>query len=83
VSPPATLLRVDDEPRATIGSGRRRELIGVGRAMTAAACIQRMTCRFDAHIIASEETFAEVIRQRAALYEILARHQAAPVSAPA
>ena len=39
---------------------------------------QRMTCRFDAHIIASEKTFAQV-----ALYEILARHQAAPVSAPA
>ena len=83
----------------TIGSDRRRELIVVGRPMIAAARIQRMTRLFDAHIIASEETFAEVrgrvqhrelgtprlkgIRQRAALYEILARHQAAPVSAPA
>ena len=83
----------------TIGSDRRRELIVVGRPMIAAARIQRMTRLFDAHIIASEETFAQVrgrvqhrelgtprlkgIRQRAALYEILARHQAAPVSAPA
>jgi adenylate cyclase len=83
----------------TIGSDRRRELIVVGRPMIAAARIQRMTRLFDAHIIASEETFAQVrgrvqhrelgtprlkgIRQRATLYEILARHQAAPVSAPA
>jgi adenylate cyclase len=83
----------------TIGSDRRRELIVVGRPMIAAARIQRMTRLFDAHIIASEETFDQVrarvqhrelgtprlkgIRQRAALYEILARHQAAPVGAPA
>ena len=73
----------------TIGSERRRELIVVGRPMIAAARIQRMTRLFDAHIITSEETFAEVkgrvqhrelgtprlkgIKQRAALYEILAR----------
>jgi class 3 adenylate cyclase len=73
----------------TIGSERRRELIVVGRPMIAAARIQRMTRLFDAHIIASEETFNEVkgrvqhrelgtprlkgIKQRAALYEILAR----------
>jgi class 3 adenylate cyclase len=83
----------------TIGSDRRRELIVVGRPMIAAARIQRMTRLFDAHIIASEETFGEVrgrvqhrelgtrrlkgFRQRAALYEILARHRAAPVSASA
>ena len=42
---------------------------------------QRMTRLFDADIIAREET--EGIRQQAALCEILARHQAAPVSAPA
>ena len=35
----------------TIGSERRRELIVVGRAMIAAARIQRMTRLFDAHII--------------------------------
>jgi class 3 adenylate cyclase len=56
--------------------------------MIAAARIQRMTRLFDAHIIAGEETFAQVrglvrhrelgtprlkgIKQRAALYEILA-----------
>jgi adenylate cyclase len=73
----------------TIGSDRRRELIVVGRPMIAAARIQRMTRLFNAHIIAGEETFNEVkgrvqhrelgtprlkgIRQRAALYEILAR----------
>ena len=73
----------------TIGSDRRRELIVVGRPMIAAARIQRMTRLFDAHIIAGEETFNEVkgrvqhrelgtprlkgIKQRAALYEILAR----------
>jgi adenylate cyclase len=72
----------------TIGSDRRRELIVVGRPMIAAARIQRMTRLFDAHIIAGEETFAQVrglvrhrelgtprlkgIKQRAALYEILA-----------
>ena len=73
----------------TIGSAERRELIVVGRPMIAAARIQRMTRLFDAHIIAGEETFNEVkgrvqhrelgtprlkgIKQRAALYEILAR----------
>jgi class 3 adenylate cyclase len=83
----------------TIGSDRRRELIVLGRPMIAAARIQRMTRLFDAHIIASEETFAQVrdrvqhrelgkprlkgIRERAALYEILARRQAVSVSAPA
>jgi class 3 adenylate cyclase len=44
----------------TIGSARRRELIVVGRAMIAAARIQRMTRLFDAHIIAGEETFRHV-----------------------
>jgi adenylate cyclase len=83
----------------TIGSDRRRELIVVGRPMIAAARIQRMTRLFDAHIIASEETFAEVrgrvqhrelgtprlkgIKQRAALYEILARGQTVLVETPA
>jgi class 3 adenylate cyclase len=83
----------------TIGSDRRRELIVVGRPMIAASRIQRMTRLFDAHIIASEETFAQVrgrvqhrelgtprlkgIRERAALYEILARPQAVSVSTPA
>jgi class 3 adenylate cyclase len=82
----------------TIGSDRRRELIVLGRPMIAAARIQRMTRLFDAHIIASEETFAQVrdrvqhrelgkprlkgIRERAALYEILARGQALSVPAP-
>ena len=83
----------------TIGSDRRRELIVVGRPMIAAARIQRMTRLFDAHIIASEETFAEVrgrvqhrelgtprlkgIKQRAALYEILVRGQTVLVETPA
>jgi class 3 adenylate cyclase len=83
----------------TIGSDRRRELIVVGRPMIAAARIQRMTRLFDAHILASEETFAEVrgrvqhrelgtprlkgIKQRAALYEILARGQTVLVETPA
>ena len=83
----------------TIGSDRRRELIVLGRPMIAAARIQRMTRLFDAHIIASEETFAQVrgrvrhrelgtprlkgIRERAALYEILARPQAVSVSTTA
>ena len=48
----------------TIGSDRRRELIVVGRAMIAAARIQRMTRLFDAHIIAGEETFRQVGRPR-------------------
>ena len=84
---------------ATIGSERRREMIVIGRPMIAAARIQRMTRLFDAHIIASEETFAEVrgrvqhrelgtprlkgIKQRAALYEILARGQTVLVETPA
>jgi adenylate cyclase len=71
----------------TIGSGRRRELIVVGRPMIAAARIQRMTRLFDVHIIAAEETFRQVsdrvryrelgrprltgIKDRTALYEIL------------
>jgi class 3 adenylate cyclase len=79
----------DSVMAGTIGSDRRRELIVVGRPMIAAARIQRMTRVFDAHIIAGEETFNEVkgrvqhrelgtprlkgIKQRAALYEILAR----------
>jgi class 3 adenylate cyclase len=58
-----------------------------------------MTRLFDAHIIASEETFAEVrgrvqhrelgtsrlkgIKQRAALYDIVARGQAVSVGTPA
>jgi len=70
----------------TIGSDRRRELIVVGRAMIAAARMQRMTRLFDAHIIVGEETFHQVnhfvsarelgrprlrgIRQRQMLYEI-------------
>jgi len=78
----------------TIGSARRRELIVVGRAMIAAARIQRMTRLFDAHIIASEETFSRVhglvrfrelgtprlkgIKHRQALYEILGYRE--PVS---
>jgi class 3 adenylate cyclase len=44
----------------TIGSGRRRELIVLGRPMIAAARIQRMTRLFGVHIIASEETFRQV-----------------------
>ncbi len=79
----------------TIGSARRRELIVVGRAMIAAARIQRMTRLFDAHIIASEETFRQVgdlvryrelgtsrlkgIKHRQALYEILGYRDAEPV----
>ncbi len=82
----------------TIGSDRRRELIVVGRPMIAAARIQRMTRLFDAHIIVGEETFRQVknrvrhrelgtprlkgIKHRAALYEILARIEAA-AGAPA
>jgi adenylate cyclase len=70
----------------TIGSDRRRELIVVGRAMIAAARMQRMTRLFDAHIIVGEETFHQVdhvvhgrelgrprlkgIRQRQMLYEV-------------
>jgi adenylate cyclase len=81
----------------TIGSDRRRELIVVGRPMIAAARIQRMTRLFDAHIIAGEETFAQVkgrvrhrelgtprlkgLKHRAALYEILARSEAATAGA--
>ena len=107
MSEAATILLVDDEARVldslealrTIGSDRRRELIVVGRPMIAAARIQRMTRLFDAHIIASEETFAEVrgrvqhrelgtprlkgIKQLAALYEILARGQTVSVGTPA
>jgi class 3 adenylate cyclase/CheY-like chemotaxis protein len=72
----------------TIGSGRRRELIVLGRPMIAAARIQRMTRLFGVHIIASEETFRQMtngtthrelgrpklkgIAQRSTLYEILA-----------
>jgi class 3 adenylate cyclase len=83
----------------TIGSDRRRELIVVGRPMIAAARIQRMTRLFEAHIIAGEETFAEVkgrvrhrelgtprlkgIKHRAALYEILGRREGAATGAPA
>jgi class 3 adenylate cyclase len=81
----------------TIGSDRRRELIVVGRAMIAAARIQRMTRLFDAHIIVGEETFHQVdqfvhvrelgtprlkgIRQRQALYEIRGLRE--PTVAPA
>jgi class 3 adenylate cyclase len=83
----------------TIGSDRRRELIVVGRPMIAAARIQRMTRLFEAHIIAGEETFAEVrgrvrhrelgtprlkgIKHRAALYEILGRREEAGAGARA
>jgi adenylate cyclase len=71
----------------TIGSDRRRELVVVGRAMIAAARIQRMTRLFDAHIIAAEPTFRAVsglvqyrelgaprlkgLKDRTRLYEIL------------
>ena len=71
----------------TIGSAERRELIVVGRPMIAAARIQRMTRLFDAHIIAAEGTFREVmdlvryrelgsprlkgLKERETLYEIL------------
>ena len=44
----------------TIGSGRRRELIVLGRPMIAAARIQRMTRLFGVHIIASGETFRQM-----------------------
>ena len=79
----------------TIGSAVRRELIVVGRAMIAAARIQRMTRLFDAHIIASEETFQQVcglvkyrelgtprlkgIKHRQALYEILGYREPVPL----
>jgi adenylate cyclase len=69
-----------------IGSDRRRELVVVGRAMVAAARIQRMTRLFDVPIIVGEATFRQVvsdvqyrelgtprlkgIRQRQTLYEI-------------
>jgi adenylate cyclase len=81
----------------TIGSDRRRELIVVGRAMIAAARIQRMTRLFDAHIIAAEETFRQVegivqyrelgtprlkgIKHRQALYEILGYRAPVPATA--
>ncbi|MGH7384900.1 MAG: adenylate/guanylate cyclase domain-containing protein [Candidatus Rokuibacteriota bacterium] len=81
----------------TIGSERRRELIVVGRAMIAAARIQRMTRLFDAHIIVGEETFRQVvdvveyrelgtprlkgIRQRQTLYEVHGLRE--PALAPA
>jgi class 3 adenylate cyclase len=81
----------------TIGSDRRRELIVVGRAMIAAARIQRMTRLFDAHIIAAEETFRQVdglvqyrelgtprlkgIKDRQTLYEILGYRAPAPATA--
>ena len=71
----------------TIGSGRRRELIVLGRPMIAAARIQRMTRLFGVHIIASEETYRQVsdrvrsrelgspklkgLAQRSTLFEIL------------
>jgi class 3 adenylate cyclase len=80
----------------TIGSDRRRELIVVGRAMIAAARIQRMTRLFDAHIIAAEETFKQVdglvqyrelgtprlkgIKHRQALYEILGYREPVPAT---
>jgi class 3 adenylate cyclase len=73
----------------TIGSGRRRELIVVGRPMIVAARIQRMTRLFGVRIIASEETFRHVsdrvvsrelgspklkgLAHRSALYEIQSR----------
>ncbi len=81
----------------TIGSDRRRELIVVGRAVVAAARIQRMTRLFDAHIILGEETFRQVgdvvdyrelgtprlkgIRQRLTLYEILGLREPAAAAA--
>jgi class 3 adenylate cyclase len=83
----------------TIGSDRRRELVVLGRPMIAAARIQRMTRLFDAHIIAGEETFAQVggrvlyrelgtprlkgIKHRTALYEILGRKDEAAAVASA
>jgi adenylate cyclase len=81
----------------TIGSDRRRELIVVGRAMIAAARIQRMTRLFDAHIIAAEETFRQVdglvqyrelgtprlkgFKHRQALFEILGYRASVPATA--
>jgi adenylate cyclase len=83
----------------TIGSARRRELIVVGRPMIAAARIQRMTRLFDAHIIASGETFMPVrervryrelgtprlkgLKARTALYEILGRADTLSAVGPA
>ena len=83
----------------TIGSDRRRELIVVGRPMIAASRIQRMTRLYDAHIIASEETFGQVsdrvryrelgtprlkgIKARTALYERLGRKEAVAAVTPA
>ena len=80
----------------TIGSERRRELIVVGRAVIAAARIQRMTRLFDTHIIASEETFRRIgdrvrfrelgtprlkgIKHRQALYEILGYRELEPAA---
>ncbi len=71
----------------TIGSGRRRQLIVLGRPMIAAARIQRMTRLFGVRIIASEETFGQMsdrvrsrelgspklkgLAHRSTLYEIL------------
>ena len=73
----------------TIGSGRRRQLIVLGRPMIAAARIQRMTRLFGVRIIASEETFGQMsdrvrsrelgsprlkgLAHRSTLYEILGR----------
>jgi adenylate cyclase len=72
----------------TIGSGRRRELVVVGRPMIAAARIQRLTRLFGVRVIASEETFRRMkeplrvrelgrprlkgIARRSTLYEVLA-----------
>lgn len=80
----------------TIGSERRRELIVVGRAMIAAARIQRMTRLFGAHIIVGEETFQQVralvryrelgtprlkgIKDRLVLYEILGHNESVPTT---
>jgi adenylate cyclase len=77
----------------TIGSGRRRELIVVGRPMIAAARIQRMTRLFGVHVIASEETFRRIqepvqyrelgspklkgLARRSTLYEIMERDRVA------
>jgi adenylate cyclase len=78
----------------TIGSEHRRELIVVGRPMIAASRIQRMTRLFGAHIIVGDETFRHAadlvryralgtprlkgLRQRQALWEILAYREPAP-----
>jgi class 3 adenylate cyclase len=72
-----------------VEAAARRALIVVGRPMIAAVRIQRMTRLHDAHIIAGEDTFAQVrdrvtypepgtpklkgIKERMALYEILGR----------